>query len=112
MPRRRRNGLMLPFATDRLRIRDFTADDERDLMTLYGEPRITRQLAHGPRTARTARQHLARVIRGKTGRAEAGRIDRDDDAGGADFLPQRPAPLDDCAFRRAVKRYSGDALSS
>lgn len=63
MPRRRRNGPMLPLATNRLRIRDFTADDEQDVMTLYGEPRITRHMAHGPRTARTARQHLARVIR-------------------------------------------------
>jgi len=63
MPRRRRHGPMLPFATDRLRIRDFTAEDEQGVLALYGERRITRHMAHGPRTARSARQHLARVMR-------------------------------------------------
>lgn len=63
MSSRRRNGPMLPLETDRLRFRDFTPGDEQDVMTLYGERRVTRHMAHGPRTARTARQHLARVLR-------------------------------------------------
>jgi len=63
MSEARHHGPQLPIATSRLRIREFTAEDEQDLAALYADRRVTRHLLHGPRDADGVHRHLAGVLR-------------------------------------------------
>ena len=57
------HGPRLPLATQRLRIREFTAGDEESLVALYSDRRVTRHLLHGPRDAEGVQHHLAGILR-------------------------------------------------
>jgi len=59
----RPRGPRLPIATARLRIREFTIDDEQALAALYTDRRVTRHLLHGPRDAEGVHRHLAGILR-------------------------------------------------
>lgn len=54
---------VLPLETDRLRLRELSAEDEQAFIALYGDERITRHLLYGPTDADSAREHLAAVVR-------------------------------------------------
>lgn len=56
-------ALRLPRRTERLQIREFTAEDEASLVALYTDRRVTRHLLYGPGDADGAREHLARILR-------------------------------------------------
>lgn len=60
-PRRRK--LVPPIRTTRLVLREFTADDQADVIAYSGDPRVTYYLLHGRRDAREAKLHLAAVLR-------------------------------------------------
>lgn len=63
MSSRPRRSLQLPLEAGRLSIREFTAADEAAVVALYGDPRVTRHLLHGPADEEGARQHLAQLVR-------------------------------------------------
>ncbi len=61
--RPRRRKLPLPIRTARLKLREFTADDEADVVAYSSDPLVTRHLLQGQRDARAAALHLAAVLR-------------------------------------------------
>lgn len=68
-PPRRPPALVLPRATPRLRLREFTLGDLPALSDWSADPRVTRHLLFGPRDASAARRHLDEVIEAQSARA-------------------------------------------
>lgn len=70
---KRRTGrppaLVLPLATARLQLREFTYGDLPALTAWSVDPRVTRHLLFGPRDAAAARRHLDEVIEAQSARA-------------------------------------------